>query len=231
MANGVVLVVDDDARIRDICRRYLEQAAYVVLEAEDGEQALRVAAERRPDLVVLDILLPGRDGIQVLTELRQQDYWTPVLLLTALTAEDDRITGLKLGADDYLTKPFSPRELVARVEAVLRRVRRGAQEGGDRIQAGAVTVDEAARKAWCGGMPLTLTPREFDLLAHLVRHPGRTWTRAQLLEQVWGFDFEGDERTVDVHITRLRAKLEQHGASRYIETVWGVGYRFVVPQS
>jgi DNA-binding response OmpR family regulator len=228
---GRVLVVDDDPHIREICRLYLAQAGFQVEEAADGEAALARIAAAPPDLVVLDILLPGRDGIHVLGAIRARDEWLPVLLLTALGDEDQRVRGLRLGADDYLTKPFSPRELVARAEAILRRARLAAPRAVDAapvLEVPGLIVDQARRQAWRSGELLALTPREFDLLGFLVSHPGRVWTRSQLLEQVWGFDFEGDERTVDVHITRLRAKLEGRRDYRYIHTVWGVGYRFAV---
>jgi DNA-binding response OmpR family regulator len=230
--HGRILVVDDDPHIRDICRLYLERSGYRVLEAADGEEALRLISDNPPDLVVLDVLLPKRDGITVLTSVRERDQWVPVLMLTALGDEAERIRGLRTGADDYLTKPFSPRELVARVEAILRRAVLASaarpEPSGQVYQVPGLVVDEGRRLAWRGGELLTLTPREFDLLCFLVAHPGRTWTRGQLLEHVWGFEYAGDERTVDVHITRLRNKLETDGRYRYLHTVWGVGYRFAV---
>jgi DNA-binding response OmpR family regulator len=231
MAEGLVLVVDDDPHIRDICRLYLAQSGFGVAEADNGEDALDAISRLQPDLVILDIMLPVQDGIQVLSEVRTRDQWLPVLMLTALGEEEHRIQGLRLGADDYLTKPFSPREMVARAEAILRRATlaaAGGVGGGDVIRVPGLTVDEPRRQAWRDGELLTLTPREFDLLLFLAASPGRSWSRTQLLEQVWGFDFEGDERTVDVHVTRLRAKLERPDGYRYIHTVWGVGYRFAV---
>ncbi|MCL8208118.1 MAG: response regulator transcription factor [Actinomycetia bacterium] len=223
-----VLVVDDDANIRDICRLYLTQDGFRVDEAADGRAGLEAIARRPPDVVVLDIMLPEVDGIAVLTEIRRRDQWLPVLLLTALGDEEERIKGLTLGADDYLTKPFSPRELVARVRALVRRSTL-VPPSGQVWRVPGLVVDEGRRQAWRDGEPLALTPREFDLLAYFIRHPNQTLSRSQLLENVWGFDFEGEDRTVDVHITRLRAKLEDgRGGIRYLHTVWGVGYRFEV---
>lgn len=224
-----ILVVDDEPAIREICRLYLEQAGYQVEEASDGDAALDAVEHHPSDLVVLDIMLPGLDGLEVLDRIRARDQWLPVLLLSALTSEDSRIGGLMQGADDYLTKPFAPRELVARVGVILRRLAVGPIPDGQVIRVPGLVVDEVQRQVWRGGQPLTLTPREFDLLTFLIRHARQTQSRDRLLTAVWGLDFEGDDRTIDVHITRLRSKLERLADGyRYIHTVWGVGYRFEV---
>ena len=233
MAAMTVLVVDDDRTVRDVVRRYLEHAGYRVAVAGDGEQALRIAAEAAPDLVVLDLMLPGIDGLEVCRRLRANGP-VPVVMLTALGEEEDRIAGLRLGADDYVTKPFSPRELVLRVASVLRRVQ-GEPLGGDRggsagrsapLVDGDLRLDVDARRATLADRPLALTVREFDLLAFLIAHPGTAFTRAELQERVWGWDF-GDQSTVTVHVRRLREKIEPDPARPVrIATVWGVGYRY-----
>jgi DNA-binding response OmpR family regulator len=220
---GRVLVVDDDMNVRDVVRRYLEHAGYTVVLAGDGEHALRLVAESEPDLVVLDLMLPGIDGLEVCRRIRSRSA-VPVVMLTALGEEDERIAGLQLGADDYVAKPFSPRELVLRVASVLRRARGTAPAGPVQLADGDLHV--AARKASKGGETLALTVREFDLLVFLISHSAEAFTRAQLLERVWGWDF-GDQSTVTVHVRRLREKIEPDPArpSR-IATVWGVGYRY-----
>jgi DNA-binding response OmpR family regulator len=223
-----VLVVDDETKIREIVRRYLEQDGYEVAEAEDGDTALRVARELGPDLVVLDIMMPGTDGIEVLRALRSESD-VPVILLTARTDELDKLVGLSVGADDYVTKPFSPRELVARVKTVLRRPRTGPPaELDDRLEFAGLAIDLARRDVERDGKLVELTALEFDLLAALARTPGRVFTRRQLLEQVWGWDFYGDERVVDVHIRNIRRALGDPTESpELIGTVRGVGYRFL----
>ncbi|MDT0165752.1 response regulator transcription factor [Actinotalea sp. AC32] len=219
-----VLVVDDDATIRDVVRRYLERAGHEVLLAVDGPGALRLAATGRPDLVVLDLMLPGMGGLEVCRRLRATTP-VPVVMVTARTDEADRIAGLELGADDYVGKPFSPRELVLRVEAVLRRSG-AAVGGGGAMTDGDLVVDLAAHEARRGGRALVLTAREFDLLAFLVRHPRTAYTRQDLLREVWDWSF-GDESTVTVHVRRLREKIEDDPSDpRRIVTVWRVGYRF-----
>jgi DNA-binding response OmpR family regulator len=222
---GRILVVDDDMNVRDVVRRYLERAGYAVAVAGDGEAALRIIAEAEPDLVVLDLMLPGIDGLEVCRRIRGRSA-VPVVMLTALGEEDERIAGLQLGADDYVAKPFSPRELVLRVASVLRRARGTAPAGPVEVVDGELRLDIAARKATRGTDTLALTVREFDLLAFLISHSGAAFTRAQLLERVWGWDF-GDQSTVTVHVRRLREKIEPDPArpSR-IATVWGVGYRY-----
>jgi DNA-binding response OmpR family regulator len=223
---GRVLVVDDDLTVRDVVRRYLELAGHQVSLADNGEDALRWIADHEPDLVVLDLMLPGIDGLEVCRRLRQNSA-IPVVMLTALGEEENRIAGLQLGADDYVTKPFSPRELALRVASVLRRARAPQATAGPReLVDGDLTLDVAAHKASSGGVELALTTREFDLLMFLMSHPREAFTREQLLEKVWGWDF-GDQSTVTVHVRRLREKIENEPAKpERIVTVWGVGYRY-----
>ncbi|KUL31087.1 response regulator transcription factor [Streptomyces regalis] len=218
-----VLVVDDDPTVAEIVSGYLDRAGYIVDRAGDGPDALALAAAHWPDLVVLDLMLPGMDGLEVCRRMRGQGP-VPVIMLTARGDEDDRILGLEVGADDYVTKPFSPRELVLRVESVLRRTRPA--EPSKTLRAAGLSVDPAARRAVKGGSELALTIREFDLLAFFLRHPGRVYSREDLMREVWGWDF-GDLSTVTVHVRRLRGKVEDDPARpRLIQTVWGVGYRF-----
>ena len=220
-----VLVVDDDATVRDVVARYLGDAGYRVDLAADGEGALEAAARDRPDAVVLDLMLPGTSGLDVCRALRAGQRPPAIVMLTALGEEDDRIRGLELGADDYVSKPFSPRELVLRVGSVLRRNGAPAAAGGPLVD-GDLRVDTAARRAALAGAELALTSREFDLLAFLLAHPGRAFTRAELLAQVWGWDF-GDQSTVTVHVRRLREKVEADPTQpRRIATIWGTGYRY-----
>jgi DNA-binding response OmpR family regulator len=222
-----VLVVDDDPTVSDVVRRYLERDGYQVTLVADGASALATVARSRPDLVVLDLMLPGIDGLEVCRRLRSADDDVPIVMLTALGEELDRITGLQLGADDYLTKPFSPRELVLRVGSVLRRAHR-VEPAPEVLTDRGLVVDVARRTATLHGAPLALTVREFELLAYLMRHPGRAFTRTELLEAVWGWTF-GDHSTVTVHVRRLREKVEGDPASpSRIFTVWGRGYRYEV---
>ncbi|GEC03778.1 DNA-binding response regulator [Streptomyces spinoverrucosus] len=219
-----VLVVDDDPTVAEVVSGYLDRAGYVVDRAGDGPDALARAAAHWPDLVVLDLMLPGMDGLEVCRRMRVRGP-VPVIMLTARGDEDDRILGLEVGADDYVTKPFSPRELVLRVESVLRRTRPAPHSTGT-LSAAGLTVDPAARRAAKNGAELALTIREFDLLAFLLRHPGQAFSREELMREVWGWDF-GDLSTVTVHVRRLRGKVEDDPARpRFIQTVWGVGYRF-----
>jgi DNA-binding response OmpR family regulator len=220
-----VLVVDDDPIITDVLSRYLTRAGYDVLLAHDGLSALDLVARAEPELVVLDVMLPAPDGFEVCRRVRSTST-VPVIMLTALGAEDDRLAGLELGADDYVVKPFSPREVVLRVEAVLRRSRSpGVTSASAVLRDGDLVMDMAAHDASRAGNPLTLTAREFDLLAFLLRHPRQAFTREQLLEQVWEWDF-GDVSTVTVHIRRLREKTEPNPAEpQRIVTVPRVGYR------
>jgi DNA-binding response OmpR family regulator len=222
-----VLVVDDEPTIVEIVGRYMERAGYETYEAADGPAALRAAAEHRPDLVVLDLMLPGIDGLEVMRQLHDREGpRIAVILLTARGEESDRLVGLRDGADDYVVKPFSPAELVARVDAVLRRVAPPSDEAPP-IERGTLRVEPATRRVFLDGQEIFLTQREFDLLAHLAEHPGRVYSRDQLMEAVWGEPFFDDTSTVTVHIRRLRAKLgDDVEEPRFIETVWGVGYRF-----
>jgi DNA-binding response OmpR family regulator len=223
-----VLVVDDEPTIVEIVGRYMERAGFETYTAPDGYQALDAATEHRPDLVVLDVMLPGIDGIEVMERLQERSGPPiAVILLTARGEESDRLVGLRHGADDYVVKPFSPAELVARVEAVLRRTAPVAPEDQPPIVHGPLRVEPASRRVILDGEELMLTMREFDLLAYLAENPGRVFSRDQLMEAVWGEPFFDDTSTVTVHVRRLRAKLGDDPAEpRFIETVWGVGYRF-----
>jgi DNA-binding response OmpR family regulator len=227
--NGVtprVLVVEDDPTVREITRRYLGDAGYVVDEAADGPAALRSARTDPPDAVVLDVMLPGLSGLEVCRALRDLHPALPIVMLSALGNEGDRVAGLELGADDYVTKPFSARELVLRVAAVLRRAGAAAPMPAATLVDGDLVVDPSARTARRGDADLPLTGREFDLLAFLLAHPGRAYNRAELLAEVWGWEF-GDQSTVTVHVRRLREKIEQDPTHpRRIATVWGTGYRY-----
>ncbi|MFF4158638.1 response regulator [Streptomyces sp. NPDC001678] len=226
-----VLVVDDDPTVAEVVTGYLDRAGFTVDRAADGPAALERAAAARPDLVVLDLMLPGMDGLEVCRRLRD-DGPVPVIMLTARGDEEDRVLGLEIGADDYVTKPFSPRELVLRVESVLRRVRALADSRSGPaplLRAAGLTLDPVARRATKDGVELPLTLREFDLLAYLLRHPGQACGREALMREVWGWEF-GDLSTVTVHVRRLRSKVEDDPARpSLIQTVWGVGYRFDVP--
>jgi two-component system response regulator ResD len=222
---GSVLVVDDEPTITEVVSRYLDRAGYTTHVAADGPGALQVAAEARPDLVVLDLMMPGMDGLEVMRVLREQQQ-VLVILLTAKGEQADRITGLRLGADDYVVKPFSPAELVARVDAVLRRVDHSPQPA-EPISFDGLTVDPAAHQVTVRGEEVQLTVREFELLFHFVRHPGQVFSRSQLMDAVWRYSFYTDTSTVTVHIRRLRAKIEADPSQpRWLQTVWGVGYRF-----
>ena len=222
-----VLVVDDDPTVSDVVRRYLEQDGCRVRLAADGLAALAAVAAEPPDLVVLDLMLGGIDGLEVCRRLRRDLPDLPVVMLTALGEEADRVVGLEVGADDYVTKPFSVRELVLRVRSVLRRAAPSAEDHRPALlRDGDLTADTGRRIATLAGRPLALTVREFDLLEFLLRHPARAWSRAQLLEQVWGWQF-GDQSTVTVHVRRLREKIEVDAAApARLLTVWGVGYRY-----
>lgn len=221
-----VLIVDDEAIVRDVLTRYLEKEGFRVETAGDGEAALRLAARAEPDVVILDLMLPKIDGLEVFRRLRDLSD-VPVVMLTAKSEEVDRVVGLELGADDYVAKPFSPREVVARIRAVLRR--RTPREALDRpaIVAGRLHIDRNRREVRRDEEILHLTRKEFDLLELLASHPGRTFTRTELLEEVWDFAWEGDSSTVTVHVRRLREKIEDDSSDPlHLVTVWGVGYRF-----
>jgi DNA-binding response OmpR family regulator len=220
-----VLVVDDEPIVRDVVVRYLEQEGYRTLQAADGETARSLVEHGRPSLVVLDLMLPGTDGLSLCRWIRERSD-LPVIMVTALGEEADRLTGLELGADDYLTKPFSPRELVARVKAVLRRAARPGIEG-ERIELDDLTVDARRREARRNGAPLRLTALEFDLLWFLASNPNRVFSRRELMDEVWGYTSALDTGTVTVHVRRLREKIEDDPSNpRHLETVWGSGYRF-----
>ncbi len=226
-ARGSVLVVDDEPTIAEVVARYLERAGYKTRVAWDGVQAIEAAASSRPDLVVLDLMLPGVDGLEVMRRLRDHDRdRIAVILLTAKGEEADRIIGLRLGADDYVVKPFSPAELVARVDAVLRRVDTSPGQAAP-IELSDLTIDPGARRVFVRGEEVALTQREFEVLLFLARHPGQVFSRNQLMDAVWQYSFYTDTSTVTVHIRRLRAKIEPDPSEpRHIQTVWGVGYRF-----
>ncbi len=218
-----ILVVDDDPTVSDVVRRYFDKAGMSVQVAADGNTALEIAARWLPDLVVLDLMLPGMSGLEVCGALRESRD-VPVIMLTALGEESERVLGLEQGADDYLTKPFSPRELVLRVQALLRRT--AGPEANEVLRDGELEVDVAARQTTRAGRLVLLTAREFELLGFLLRHPRQAFTRDQLLQQVWGWSF-GDSATVTVHVRRLREKIERDPAApERIVTVWGVGYRY-----
>jgi two-component system alkaline phosphatase synthesis response regulator PhoP len=223
MAGASILVIDDEQSILDLVTAYLRQEGYEVQTATDGPSGLKAAEIYKPDLIVLDVMLPGMDGLELLTRLRRQsDVY--VIVLTARSEETDKIVGLSVGADDYLTKPFSPRELVARIKAALRRLRDGVGPAeGATLAFDHVRIDAGSREVWVNDEPVELTPIEFELLQTLAEHRGRVLSRDQLLQRVWGYDFYGEERVVDVHIGHIRQKL---GDGNYIVTVRGVGYRF-----
>lgn len=234
-----ILVVDDEKTIREVVHRYLELDGFTVLEAENGVQALTVLREAQPDLVVLDIMLPGLDGFAITRKLRNPNDQAalsvsgdiPIIFLTARTNEADRILGFELGADDYLVKPFSPRELVARVKAVLRRSNPNTAVSDVPLDFGKLYLDPRSRTVSLNNNPVALTAKEFDLLWFLARHPRQVFSRTQLLDNVWGYEFYGDESTVTVHVRRLREKIEPDATKPvYIQTVWGIGYKFDVPE-
>jgi DNA-binding response OmpR family regulator len=227
MAKVRVLVVDDEPIVSEVVQRYLVREGYEVAVAQDGEAALAEAREQAPDLVVLDLMLPKLDGLEVCRQLRAESS-VAIIMLTAKGEESDRILGLGLGADDYLVKPFSPGELVARVKAVLRRTTAPPSAApGDLIRYGELRINPRARKVELDGKPVELTAKEFDLLHFLARNAGQVFTREQLLDQVWDYAYFGDTSTVTVHVRRLREKVEPDPMRpRYVKTVWGVGYKF-----
>ncbi len=220
-----ILVVDDKPELRTLLKSYFTQEGYDIVTAPNGQEALFVARREKPDLIILDLMMPEMSGYDFM-RLYNRETDTPIIILTARLEENDKVLGLELGADDYVTKPFSPRELAARVRAVLRRLEK--QSGGQEVlRAGEITLDRTGRSTQVSGQPVDLTPSEFDLLATLMSAPGRVFSRLELLERLQGTAYEGYERTIDVHIRNLRTKIEPDpGSPRYIETVFGVGYRF-----
>jgi two-component system, OmpR family, response regulator ResD len=225
MAERRVLVVDDEPMVREVLERYLEREGFRVSTAADGDDALTLFAQERPHLVLLDLMLPRVDGLEVFRRMRASGS-TPVIMLTARGEETDRVVGLELGADDYVTKPFSPREVIARVRAVLRRSEPGGGDDGV-LEFGALRIDRGRREVRVSDRPIHVTRKEFDLLECLASSPGVTFTRTSLLESVWDFAWDGDTATVTVHIRRLREKIEDDPSTpRHLITVWGVGYRF-----
>jgi two-component system alkaline phosphatase synthesis response regulator PhoP len=224
MTDKKILVIDDDVKTVELVKLYLDRDGYQVLTAYDGVEAIRLARERYPDLIVLDLMLPDIDGLEICRTLRRESD-VPIIMLTARTTDQDKLKGLDLGADDYVTKPFSPKELVARVRAVLRRL--PGERGPDEITTGRLTMNFAGHEAWFDGRPLNLTSVEFKLLGILAREPGRVHSRTSLIEEALGYDFEGFDRTIDVHILNLRRKLEPDPSHpKYIKTVYGIGYKF-----
>jgi DNA-binding response OmpR family regulator len=225
MAGKKVLVVDDDVKTVELVKLYLNRDGYRVITSGDGNEALKLARENHPDLIVLDLMLPGMNGLEVCRILREESD-VPIIMLTALTTDEDRLRGLELGADDYVTKPFSPRELAARVRAVLRRL--PGERGPERIEHGGLLVDFIKHEAYVDGKSLNLTPIEFKLLGALVKEPGRVFSRAQIIDKALGHDFNGFDRTIDVHILKLRRKLEPDPHHpRYLKTVYGAGYKLL----
>ncbi|MFO7248109.1 MAG: response regulator transcription factor [Bacillota bacterium] len=229
-----ILVVDDEVPIVTLLQFNLEAAGYVVVTALDGQYGYELVKKERPDLIILDLMLPGMDGMEFCKRLRQENDHTPILMLTARDDELDKVLGLELGADDYLTKPFSPRELVARVKAILRRARQPARESAEvaeRLAVGELVLYPEKREVYKGTEPVELTPKEFDLLCYLMRHRGRVMTRDQLLHAVWNYEYVGDSRIVDVHISHLREKIEDDTKRPvYIKTVRGIGYKLEGPK-
>lgn len=236
-----ILIAEDENTVREVVRKYLERDGFSVVEAADGGQTMNALSEHSFDLVVLDIMLPGLDGISIMRRIRsiahghpaESNRDVPVIMLTARTEEEDRITGFEVGADDYVTKPFSPRELMMRVKAVLRRSASKSDDKEDTpLQYPGLTLDPVARLVLRDTQPVTLTAKEFELLWYLASTPHRVFSRSQLLDHVWGYEFYGDESTVTVHIHRLRDKIEPNPSKpTYIHTVWGVGYKFEVVEA
>ncbi|MEW6725847.1 response regulator transcription factor [Desulforudis sp. 1088] len=228
MARDSILLVDDEKPIHELVRVYLEKEGYHMSGAFDGEEALEKVELLNPALVVLDIMLPKLDGWAVLRSIREQGNTVPVIMLSAKGEEYDRVLGLELGADDYVAKPFSPRELVARIKAVLRRA--GIREESRTLTFPGLEIDDATHRVTVYGSEVSLSPKEFELLRFLAGKPGRLYTRDQLLAGVWGYDYFGDPRTVDTHIKRIREKLRNPQGTNYIRTVWGLGYKFEVTE-
>lgn len=225
---GKILIVDDELNIRELLKFNLENSGYKVIEAEDGQTAINMAKTQKPELIVLDLMLPGMDGLEVcrLVKNSRETAAIPIIMLTAKNEEIDKVIGLELGADDYLTKPFSPRELLARIKAVLRRSNKDAAVGGELV-VGKLKLNFNRYEAYLGSTKLELTPKEYEMLKLFVTNTGKVFTREQLLEKVWGYEYYGDTRTVDVHVRHLRVKLSpESDVAESVETVRGVGYRF-----
>jgi DNA-binding response OmpR family regulator len=227
VSKSEILVVDDEPGIVRLIQMYLDREGFSTFTATNGADALSELRDRKPALVILDIMLPDIDGWEVCREIRRTND-VPIIMLTAREGDEDKIVGLELGADDYLTKPFVPRELVARVKAILRRSgKQGSQDEGEVLDLGELRIEPDRREVWLNGESIQLRAKEYDLLTQLARKPGIVFSREQLLQTVWGYDFLGDSGTIDVHVRRLRAKLNDDSSNpRFIETVWGVGYRF-----
>ncbi len=234
--NRQVLIIEDDRDIADLVEIHLRDLGYTLDRAEDGRSGLDQFYESEYDLVILDLMLPGLDGLEVCKRIREENKYTAILMLTARSEELDKVLGLELGADDYLTKPFSVRELVARIKAIFRRLeadeeRVSARYQSQRLQLGPLHLDLQKRKVMLNGQAVELTAKEFDLLALFATHPGRAFSRQELLDLVWGYQFSGYEHTVNSHINRLRSKIEPSPAKPvFIKTVWGIGYRFAEPE-
>lgn len=224
-----ILIVEDDRKAAELVRLYLEREGHQVMVAHDGRLGLDLARTRQPDLIVLDLMLPGISGLEICRTLRAETSppGIPIIMLTARSTEDDKLLGLDLGADDYITKPFSPREVAARVRSVLRRVGAGLEPGPEDLTFGPLVIHLWRHEVTLYGEPVKLTRKEFDLLTTLAKEPGRAFSRAELVEKAFGYDYDGLERTVDVHILKLRKKIEVEASQpRYIETIYGYGYRF-----
>ncbi|MEM7585475.1 MAG: response regulator transcription factor [Acidobacteriota bacterium] len=229
MSKKQILVVEDELELARLVELHLTDAGFEVTLAHDGREGLDLATSRPFDCMILDLMLPELGGLDVCQQVRRQSIYTPILMLTSRSSEGDRVLGLEVGADDYLTKPFSVRELVARVRAIFRRIEVMARKE-EAVGVGELRIDPAKRHATMRGLPLQLTAKEFDLLAHFARNPGRVYSRAELLDQVWGYGYGGYEHTVNSHINRLRSKIEQDPANpRYVLTVWGIGYKLFDP--
>lgn len=231
MSNNVVLIVDDDAKIAELLKAYFVRESYTVVTAFDGPSALGAIKKNKPDIVLLDIMLPGMDGFEVLKRARKEGNNVPVIMLTARGEESDKLVGLEIGADDYISKPFSPKEVVARAKAVLRRIKGGEEGKKDVLKIGKITIDMNKHELLKDGRSLEVTPIELKILELLCRQPGNVLSRLQIIEKVQGYDFEGYERTVDAHIKNIRKKIEDDQKKpKYLLTVFGVGYKFVDPQ-